>query len=492
MQRPRATRLGRAGFLAPLLLATACASVPQLGAKPLPRPATAFASTESLAGTQSAWPADQWWAGYGDAQLDRLISEGLSGSPDLAAAAARFRTAQGLAQQAGAALLPSLDATGSVDYQNQSQNLAGSGGRVPGGWHAAGTAGLALNFDLDLFGRNRAALRAAKKDAEAARVDADEARLLLTTGIASTYADLAALYAQRDNLEAALDIRTQSLTVVKARYDAGLETIDTVRQAEARLPQTRGDIQATDEAIMLDKHALAALVGAGPDRALSIVRPDVALLKPRGVPADASTDLIGRRPDIAASRARVEAAAERIKEARAAFYPNINLSALAGFASLGLGNLFSSGSAFAGATPAVSLPLFHGGALQGQYRGRRGQYDEAVALYDAAVIEALRETADTVTSQQSLAAQLAESRSALAAYEDALRVARGRYQEGVTDYLTVLTAQESVVQARLALARLESRAFTLDVQLVRALGGGFAAPQPATAVRQPQTLSAGE
>jgi len=280
--------------------------------------------------------------------------------------------------------------------------------------------------------------------------------------------------------------------VVKARYDAGLETIDTVRQAEARLPQTRGDIQATDEAIMLDKHALAALVGAGPDRALSIVRPDVALLKPRGVPADASTDLIGRRPDIAASRARVEAAAERIKEARAAFYPNINLSALAGFASLGLGNLFSSGSAFAGATPAVSLPLFHGGALQGQYRGRRGQYDEAVALYDAAVIEALRETADTVTSQQSLAAQLAESRSALAAYEDALRVARGRYQEGVTDYLTVLTAQESVVQARLALARLESRAFTLDVQLVRALGGGFAAPQPATAVRQPQTLSAGE
>jgi outer membrane protein TolC len=130
--------------------------------------------------------------------------------------------------------------------------------------------------------------------------------------------------------------------------------------------------------------------------------------------------------------------------------------------------------------------------LQGQYRGRRGQYDEAVALYDAAVIEALRETADTVTSQQSLAAQLAESRSALAAYEDSLRVARGRYQEGVTDYLTVLTAQESVVQARLALARLESRAFTLDVQLVRALGGGFAASPPATAARQPQTLSAGE
>src|SRR5262249_24656707 len=171
-----------------------------------------------------------------------LVGEGIAGSPNLAAAVARFRTAQGLAQQAGAALLPSIDATASVDYQNQSQNLAGTHGHVPDGWHATGTMGLSLNFDLDLFGKNRAALRAAKKDAEAARFDLDEARLLLTSGIASTYADLAALYAQRDNLEAALDIRTQSLTVVKARYDAGVETIDSVRQAEARIPQTRGDI----------------------------------------------------------------------------------------------------------------------------------------------------------------------------------------------------------------------------------------------------------
>ena len=123
----------------------------------------------------------------------------------------------------------------------------------------------------------------------------------------------------------------------------------------------------------------------------------------------------------------------------------------------------------------MTLPLFHGGALQGQYRGRRGEYDEAVAQYDGQVVQALRETADTLTSEKQLATRLAESRSALASYEDALRVARGRYEEGLTNYLTVLTAEESVVNARLALAQLESRSFTLDVQLVRALGGGFAA-----------------
>ena len=475
MTRLRATRFGRASLLLPMLLASACASVPNLGAKPVPAAASDYASAQSLSGAQSAWPADGWWKAYNDAQLDRLIGEGLAGSPDLAAAAARFRSAQGLAQQAGAALLPSLDATASVDYQNQSQNASPPGMPVPTGWHATGTTGLSLNFDLDLFGKNRAALRAAKKDAEAARFDTDEARLILTTGIASTYADLTALYAQRDSLQSALDIRTQTLKLVQQRFDAGIANQSDLEQAKARIPQTKADLAATDEAIMLDKHALAALVGAGPDRAFTIERPAAGTLQAQGVPADASINLIGRRPDIAAARTRVEASAERIKEARAAFYPNINIGALIGFQSLGLGSLFNSGSQFASVSPAVTLPLFHGGALQGQYRGRRGQYDEAVANYDGQVIQALRETADTVTSQKSLVERLAQSRSALASYETALRLAQRRYENGLSTYLDVLTAQESVVNARLTVAQLETRAFTLDVQLVRALGGGFRA-----------------
>ena len=472
MTRSRATRLGRAALLLPMLLASGCAAVPDLGPRPLPASASDYASARSLAAVSAAWPAESWWRIYGDAQLDSLISEGVARSSDLAAAEARFRTARGLAQQAGSALLPSIDGRASVDEQNQSQNSAGSPG-VTGGWHETGTAALSFNLDLDLFGKNRAALRAAKKDAEAARFEVDESRLLLTTGIASAYAELSALYAQRDNLEAALDIRNQTLTYVKRRYDAGLENLDALRQAEARIPQTRGDIAATNEAIMLDKHAIAALVGAGPDRALTIERPRTSSLQARGLPADASINLIGRRPDIAAARTRVEAASERIAEARASFFPDINIGALVGFQSLGLGSLFEGGSRFASVSPAVSLPLFHGGALQGQYRGRRGQYDEAVASYDGQLLQALRETADTVTSQKMLGIRLAEARTTLAAYNDALRVARGRYQEGLTSYIGVLTAEESVVNARLALAQLETRAFTLDVQLVRSLGGGF-------------------
>jgi NodT family efflux transporter outer membrane factor (OMF) lipoprotein len=450
-----------------------CAEVPDLGTRPEPAVASDYASTKSLSGPQSAWPVEGWWKSYKDPQLDELIGEGLSSSPDLAAATARLRSAQGLAQQAGSALLPRIDANGSIGEQKASRNADGANIPVPAGWHATGTAALGLNLDLDLFGKNRAALRAARRDAEAAQFEADEARLLLTTAIASTYADLSALYAQHDDLEAALDIRSKTLRFVRGRFDAGLETIDSVRQAEARVPQTRSDIAATDEAIMLDKHALAALVGKGPDRGLAIGRPAAGVLEAQGIPAGASINLIGRRPDVAAARARVEAAAQRIREARAAFYPDINIGALVGLQSLGLGSFFNQGSQFASVTPAITLPLFHGGELQGQYRARRGQYDEAVADYDGQIIQALRETADTLTSEKQLAERLDESRSALTAYEDALRVAQGRYEQGLTNYLTVLTAEESVVNARLNLAQLKSRAFSLDVQLVRSLGGGF-------------------
>lgn len=468
----RTARRPRAALLSLMLLTSACASVPNLGPKPLPHAAADYASSKSLAGMSGEWPGDGWWKSYGDAQLDQLISAGLAGSPDLAAAAARIRSAQGLAQAAGAKLLPTIDANASVTGLNPSNNL---GFPLWDGFKNVGNAGLSLNFDLDLWGKNRAALRAARKDADAARYDAQEARLLLTTGIASTYADLTALYAQQDSLKTALDIRTKTLELVKERVAVGLDNDSALRLAEARIPQTQADLAATDEAIMLNKHALAALMGEGPDRALTIDRPAPGTLHAQGLPANASIDLVGRRPDIAAARMRLEGAAERIKEARAAFFPDISISALAGFASLGLGSLFSAGSTFASATPAVSLPLFHGGALQGQYRGRRGEYDEAVALYDGQVVQALRETADAVTSQKSLVDRLAQSQSALTSYEQALDLARIRYKQGLSPYIDVLVAEESVVTARLVVAQLETRAFTLDVQLVRALGGGFQA-----------------
>ena len=475
MKANRSAQSRCAVLLAAVLMTSACASIPNLGPQPEPRAVSAFAASASLAGTQSDWPGASWWGRYGDSQLTQLMQEAIASSPDLEAAAARMRTAEGFAQRAGAALKPQIDGFASADMSKLSQNGTMPAAAVPDGWNDSGSVGIGFSLDLDLWGKNRAALRAANLDADAARYELDEARLVLTTSIASTYADLALLYARRDSLESALQIRTNTAKLVTHRVEIGLDTLAEQKQAEARVSQARADIEESDEAIALTKNALAALIGSGPDRALIIARPDVSVLHSQSVPADAAISLVGRRPDIAAARTRVEAAAQRIKEARAGFYPNINLSALIGMQAFGLGNLFSGGSGFGSVSPAVTLPLFHGGALQGQYRGRRGQYDEAVALYDGQVVQALRETADAVTSQKMLVRRLAESRSALAAFEQAHNLARLRYEHGLSTYLDVLTAEEGVVQARLTVTRLETRAFILDVQLVRALGGGFTA-----------------
>ena len=464
MQRSKGTWLRRAAILLPLL-ATACASVPDLGPKPQPAAAGDYAASASLAPTSAAWPRDAWWGRYGDAQFNQLIDEALASSPDLEAAAARFRTAQGFAQQAGAALLPTIDAFATSEFRKSDGKDVAS----------TGTAGISLSFDLDLWGKNKAALAAATSDAEAAGYELAQAELFLTTGIAATYADLTQLYAQRDTLESALAIRSDTLKLVTERVHLGLDTRAELKQAEGRVSEARADLAATDEAIGLTRNALAALMGKGPDRGLAIRRPAIKGFAAQDIPIDATIDLVGRRPDIAAARATMEAAASRIKEARAAFYPNINISALVGLSAFGLGDVFSSSSSFGSVSPAVSLPLFRGGALSGQYRGARGRYDEAVALYNRQVITALRETADAVTSRRALDARLSESRSALASLEEANSLARQRYESGLSTYLDVLSAEEGVLDARLRVAELETRALVLDVALIRALGGGFAA-----------------
>lgn len=464
--------------LLPLALLTTlagCATVPDLGAKPSLRAANSVAAERSLAGGEATagWPDDRWWQAYGDAQLTQLIEEGLQASPDAAIAAARFRRAQAQAQTAGAPLLPSLDANGQAVLQKQSYNNGVPAQFVPKGWQDSGRASLDLNYDLDLWGRNRAALTAATSEAEAARIEQSQARLALATGIASAYADLAGLYAERDVLAAAVDIRAATQKLVSDRVRSGLDTRAELKQADAALPLARADLAATDESIALVRNQIAALIGAGPDRGLAIARPALAALRQPGLPPQVTTDLIGRRPDIAAARARAEAAASRIKAARADFYPAVRLGALIGLQSLGLDNLAKSGSTTGSVGPAISLPIFHGGALAGQYRGARAGYDEAVSNYDRTVLAAYREVADAVTGQRWAADRLAQSRQALADSEEAYAIARKRYEGGLSTYLNVLTAEERLLQARRAVAGLDARSFALDIALVRALGGGF-------------------
>lgn len=474
LPRPASSALRSASLLPVLMLVSACAAVPDLGPRPIPRtPQQLGATTDNPATDTATWPGEGWWKDYGDPQLAALIEEALGASPDLAAAAARLRQAEGYARSTGAALLPTVEANGQAAEAKQSYNNGIPPAFVPQGWNDTGAATLNLSYQIDFFGRNRAALRAATSDRQAAAIEARAARLALATSVAGAYADLGRAAAARAVRADALRLREETARLVARRVVNGLDTLAEQRQAEAAVPVARADLAAADEQLALVRHQLAALLGAAPERGERITPPAPGALPPVAVPARLALDLLGRRADIAAARARVEAAAAHIGVARAAFYPNVNLMAFVGAQSLGLGNLTKVGSESGQAGAAITLPLFEGGRLAGAYGTARGSYDEAVALYDATLVRALREVADAATTQASVATQLADAREATARSEAAWQLARRRYTGGLSTYLAVLSAEDALLRNRQLRADLEARSLAVDVALIRALGGGF-------------------
>jgi len=469
---PRWSRSAVPLALAAISLA-GCATLPAPGERPAPASPHALAAEQSLAETGGDWPSDGWWQAFGDAQLDALIREGLAGATDLRVAQARFDQAQAIAGQARSRLLPALDVGAQGGVTQQSDNYLFPSGLAPRGWPEYGQVNAGLTWELDFWGRNRAALSAARSAADAARAEAASARLAVSAGIAEAYAGLADLHAQRDAALDAVQVRSRTLDLLLARKTQGLEHDGAVERARSGLADAQGERAALDEAIILMQNRLAALMGAGPDRGRTIGRPTATALATVGLPGNIPAELIGRRPDIIAARMRAQAAASRIDEAQAAFYPNINLTALIGLQALGLDNVFSSGSDFGAVGPAISLPLFDGGRLRGRYRAAEAEYRAAVAQYDGALVQALREIADAAASQRALDERLTRASEAERAAEAAWTVANNRYRGGLATYLDVLVAEDALIASRRSLASLKARAFALDVALIRALGGGF-------------------
>jgi NodT family efflux transporter outer membrane factor (OMF) lipoprotein len=214
-------------------------------------------------------------------------------------------------------------------------------------------------------------------------------------------------------------------------------------------------------------------LGAGPDRGADLPRPVLASRTPLPLPSGLAAGLLGRRPDIVAARLRTEAAAARVKVARRDFYPNINLTALAGVQSLGLSNLFDKGSQTANFGPAITLPLFDGGRLAGRYRAANAGYDEAIARYDQTLVAALRETADIIAARKAMEDRLNALSTAEQAASASAAMALQRYQEGVGNVLQANAAADAALSAQRANAEARARAFSLDIALIRALGGGF-------------------
>lgn len=450
---------------------SACATTPDLGPLPRPKAVEIYTAQQSLQAPFAEWPSDRWWTVYSDAQLAGLIEEALTGAPSLAEAGARLRKAQAATQKAGAALLPQVSAKAASNLF--ALNVDG-GPQVPftDGASNLSHAGIDLHYEFDFWGKNRAALAAATSTAEAARADAAAASLALSTTIAATYADLTQLYADRDAAADASRIRAETVALLAERLSQGLENDGAVKRAQASRAASDAQLASLDEAIALTKNGLAALTGAGPDRGLQIQRPS-ASARAFSLPANIQAELLGRRPDVVAARLRAEAAAKRIDAAKADFYPNVDLAALIGVNSLELASLPRLTSEYASIGPAVSLPIFSGGRLEGAYREARAEYDASVAVYDSTLTQAIKDVADVTVSARALGARLSTSREALTASEQAYQIVQNRYRGGLATYLEVLSAEDSLIANRRSVADLETRGFALDVALIRALGGGY-------------------
>ena len=468
---PGRAALKLAALGATLLLAS-CANFSGIESSARPLAADNLAASASLPDQGGTWPALDWATQLGGAPLQALVDEALADNPGLRVAAARIAAARATVEASGANRLPTVGAGFSTTYQRYTET-----GLIPpplaGEYKADTQLALNFNYEFDFWGRHEAELRAALSQGRAAEAEQYSARLALTSSIARAWLLLARQNAQLDLTRQQLVAREKLGRLTALRFKAGLDTESESEQTRQQLEGLRAEIVQWQEGIALTRNQLAALMGKGPDRGLSIMPAalpsDAAIALPGALPLG----LVGRRPDIVASRWRVEAAQGDIDNARAQFYPNINLTAFAGFSTLSLDRLLESGSRIVGIGPAIKLPVFEGGRLRAQLKGRVAGYDSAVATYNQTLTDALREVADQLQSLRAAEAQGGHQRAATQAADNALRLARQREKAGTTNMLPVLASELALVVQRKVELENQARRADLRVGLIRALGGGF-------------------
>ena len=440
------------------------------------------------AAARMAWPQDHWWRRYGSEQLNGLIDEALQGAPDMALAAARVRHAQALLGVRISARAPQLSAQASITTYKRSVNGDFNGdfnGGSPGAMalqaaNDASRLALQLDWSLDLWGKYRAAIAAAEGELQARQADAAQTRLLLASSVAAAYAHLVRLSRTEHTLAQSVQMRETTARLFAERFANGLETQGGVQSAQARWAAARAELAQVQEQVALQRNHLAVLVGAPPDRGAGIVVSADSLQPPWqqhwALPEHLPANLLGRRPDVVAARLQAQALSARVAVKQAQFYPDVNLAAFIGVQPLHLSRLLQGDLNMGQVGPAISLPIFNAGRLQAELGAARAGYAEAVALYQQTLNQALREVADNAVRQRALQRQLAARQQAVDAAAQAQRVARDRYEGGLASYLEVLTAEDQWLGNVRQLVEVQADALSLDIDLHRALGGGWQAP----------------
>ena len=460
-------------FLLTAVALSGCASTNGLHPEATPVAPQTLHAERTFAGVKlgaAAWPRQDWWKTVGDPQLDRLVVEALADNPDMTLVDARARVALAEAGAADAARKPILNGGASI-----------AGARVPpllppianGHFGVIRYGYLSFRWNLDLWGGKRATWEAAVGNAQGSEVDAQAARLKLSADVVQAYFNLAGAYAQRDLAHAEWQRAEDFLNLTKRRVVNGIDSKFSLARIAGETASDRAYLEAAENTVNADGLMLTALLGAGPDRALSIRRPALPAIPVLTLPSDLPAELLGRRPDVVAARWRVEAAGKNIEAARTKFLPNVGISSLAGLIAPSSLDLFSLSNRFYTIAPALTLPIFEGGALRANLAGKNAARDIAVAQYNQTLVHAINQVAAQVDDLRSLDAQLGDAGTARGNAADAYKLAMQRYRAGVGNFLEALTVRQELIAAEQQVAALQTRRGNAWATLNEALGGGF-------------------
>jgi NodT family efflux transporter outer membrane factor (OMF) lipoprotein len=439
-------------------------------------PPAQYETQQSLPAEGGQWPAMDWAKQFGDPQLPALIDEALKGNPSIDQARARIEKASSYVGNAKSALYP--DVTGSYAYTRQRYT---DNAIVPppfnGTWQSENNVLVGASWDLDLWGKNRDRLRQAISQEKVADAEAEEVRISLAASVASTYNHLAQLYALRDIQMREVKNREDIGHITDGRVVAGLDTNVERQTATGETATSRSSVSDLDGQITTVRYQLGALLGEGPDRGLQIANPTLGAGGSVALPDNLPADLLSRRPDVVAAYWQVDSAIQDVKEAKAEFFPDVNLSAAAGLDAFGWGRFLTAGSRQFSLAPAIHLPIFDAGALRSQLKGRYADFDYDVATYNQTLINALSDVATQVTQIHSSDRQLVDAQQALDAQAKAYQLALVRYKAGLNEQLQVLNADDNRLAAETAVVNLQMGRRDEQIGLIKAMGGGFDASQ---------------
>ena len=472
------TRAHAAILAALALLASACTVGPKYQ-RPTAVVPPAFKETPP-AGWKAAQPQDgalkgKWWEIFNDPQLNALEEQVSVSNQTIAQAEANFRNARAAIMVARAARYPTVTGATSGTVGRQSSNRSFAGRGFATSIVADYLLPLSVSYELDVWGRIRRVIEASVDTAQATAADLETARLLMTSELAADYFQMRGLDADKQLLDSTIGAYQKALQLTSDRYHQGIASRVDVALAQTQLETTRA--QATDTRVQRAQfeHAIAVLTGKSPAE-LTIAPAPIPAHLPQ-IPVALPSELLERRPDIAAEERRVAVTNAQIGIVQAAYYPTITLSASAGLESSHLLNWFTWPSRFWSAGSALGGTLFEKGRRRGFVDEAAAAHDAAVAGYRQSVLAAFQDVEDNLAALSILEREAAQEDAAVKAAEDSLNLATVRYKGGIASYLEVITAQGAALADERTAVGILTRRMTASVLLVKALGGGWNASQ---------------